>query len=165
MNNFVRFVSVALVILSSACGSSNVAPPPGANVPLVRLRSDPYSFAFVSGFDQPARLVVRDPVTWHAVWNQIYLGGSPVPPLPEIDFSQEMLVVVALGSHPTGGYGILLTGASESADGIEVAVLSSSPGPKCFTTQAFTQPVDVARLPRRQGAVHFVERSEVFKCE
>lgn len=164
MNNFVRIVGVAVVILSSACGSFNVAPPPGANVPLVRLRSEPYSFAFVSGFDQPARLVIRDPLTWQAAWNRIYLRGSPVPPLPEIDFSQEMIVVVALGSHSTGGYGILLTGASESADGIEVDVNSRSPGPTCVVTAAFTQPVDVARLPLRQGAVHFAERSEVSTC-
>lgn len=164
MKNFVRTVGVALVILNFACGSPQVTQPPGTSIPLIRLRSEPYSFTFASGFDQPARLVIRDALTWQEVWNRIYLRESPIPPLPEIDFSREMIVVAAMGSHGTGGYGILLTGASESAAGIEVAVHSTSPGPNCFTTQAFTQPVDVGRIPLRQGAVHFVERSEVSNC-
>jgi hypothetical protein len=132
---------------------------------LVRLRAEPYSFTFYSGFDKPTRLVVRDVVTWQTVWSQIYLRGSPVPPLPAIDFSREMVVVAALGSHSSGGYSILLDGASEAAaDGVAVTVNSSSPGSNCIVTEAFTQPLDVARLPLRHGPVSFVEQSRVSNC-
>jgi hypothetical protein len=133
---------------------------------MVRLRGDPYSFASSSGLDKPARIVVRDDVTWRALWSQIYLGSAPVPPLPAIDFSREMIVVVALGSRSTGGYGILLEDASADAkDGTAIAVRSMSPGPGCGVTLAFTQPVDIARLPLRQGEVRFVERAQVFDCK
>jgi hypothetical protein len=76
-----------------------------------------------------------------------------------------MIVVVALGSRSTGGYSILIDGASEAANnGVAVIVDSSSPGTDCAVTEAFTQPVDIARMPLRDGAVRFVERSHVSNC-
>jgi len=165
MNSFVRAFGVAFVAVSVGCAGSDVTQPVGPTIQLVRLRAEPYSFTFYSGFDKPTRLVVRDVVTWQTVWQQIYLRQSPVPPLPAIDFSREMVVVAALGSHSTGGYSILLDGATEAAaDGIAVTVNSSSPGSNCIVTEAFTQPVDVARLPLRHGPVSFVEQSHVSTC-
>ena len=165
MNSFVRVVGVSVVAVSLGCAGSDVTQPVGTSIPLVRLRAEPYSFTFVSGFDKPTRLVVRDVLTWQTVWSQIYLRESPVPPLPAIDFSREMVVVAALGSHSTGGYSILLDSASEAAaDGVAVTVNSSSPGSNCIVTDAFTQPLDVARLPLRHGPVSFVEQSHVSNC-
>jgi hypothetical protein len=165
MKTFVRIGGVALTILLSACASSEMSTSlPGNPVPIVRLRSDPYSFTFVSGFDSQARLVVRDAATWQAIWAQIFKGGS-VPTIPVVDFSREMLVVVALGSHSSGGYGILIDGASELSSGnVSVAVRSIAPGAGCGVTAAFTQPVDIARMSRRGSAVNFVERTEVMDC-
>jgi len=165
MNSLAKAFGVAVVAVSVGCAGSDVTQPVGATIQLVRLRAEPYSFTFYSGFDKPTRLVVRDVVTWQAVWHQIYLRQSPVPPLPAIDFSREMVVVAALGSHSTGGYSILLAGATEAAaDGIVVTVNSNSPGSNCFVTEAFTQPVDVARLPLHHGPVSFVEQSHVSTC-
>ena len=165
MTRFASILSVCVVALSAGCGGSDLTQPPGASLTIVRLRSEPYSFEFYSGLDKPARLVVRDPATWQAIWNQIYLRQTPVPPLPRIDFSHDMILVAALGSRSTGGFSILLGEASEAAnDGVTVIVDSSSPGSNCIVTEAFTQPVDIARLPLRDGAVSFVERSHVSDC-
>jgi hypothetical protein len=167
MKSFVGAAGIAVLTLGVACSSADITTQPiGPNVPMVRLRADPYSFTFSSGLDKPARIVVRDNATWRTLWSQIYLGSAPVPPPPAIDFSREMIVVVALGSRSTGGYGILLEDASEDgAGGTAIAVRSMSPGPGCVVTLAFTQPVDIARLPLRQGEVRFVERAQVFECK
>jgi len=134
-------------------------------VPIVRLRAEPYAFTFNSGFDAPARLVVLDAETWQTVWNQIYFRYAPVPPLPVVDFSREMIVVAALGTRSSGGFNILLTGATEVGDdGTAFSVSSVSPGQRCLTTQAFIQPVDVARVPLRKGPVTFIERNHVTDC-
>jgi len=165
MTRSARIVSACVLGLSAACGGADLTLPPGPGLPMVRLRSEPYSFTFYSGMDAPARMVVRDAVTWQAVWNQIHLRQSPVPPLPPIDFARDMIVVVALGSRSTGGYGIRLDGAAEAANnGIAVIVESSSPGSDCGVTEAFTQPVDIARVPLRGGPVSFIERSHVSHC-
>jgi hypothetical protein len=167
MNSFVRAAGVVVITVGVACTSAEfLTQPVGPSIPMVRLRAEPYSFAYTSGLDQQARLVVRDDATWRSLWSRIYLGGSPVPPTPAIDFSREMVVVVALGSRSTGGYGILLEDASEDgASGTAITVRSISPGPNCVVTLAFTQPVDIARLPSRQGAVSFVERGVLTDCK
>jgi len=165
MNSFVRVISIAAVAVNAGCAASDFTQPLGPDLSIVRLRAEPYSFTYSSGFDQPARLVVRDAATWQVVWNKIYLRELPVPALPAIDFSRDMIVVAALGSRSSGGYSILLDGAAEGPDGIAIAVNSISPGPGCGVSTAFTQPVDIARLPLRQGAVSFVERSHVSDCQ
>jgi hypothetical protein len=165
MKSFVRIASIAIVTLSAGCGRSEITPPSGRSVPMIRLRAEPYAFTFNSGLDKPARIVVRDAATWQALWSQIYLRYSPLPSLPAVDFSAEMIVIAALGSHSTGGYDILLAGASESAgSGTVFTVSSVFPGPRCITTQAFTQPVDIARVPLRSGDVSFVEQKHVTNC-
>ena len=164
----IRFVvtSCAAIAMLAACATSTEmsSPPPGTPVPVVRLRAQPYSFTSSSGFDQPARLVVRDEATWQAVWAQVFARQRPVPSIPTVDFSREMIVVVAQGTHSTGGYGILIDGASESDAGLSIAVRSVRPGAKCVVTEAFTQPVDIARVPLRGGAVKFVETDQVTDC-
>jgi hypothetical protein len=163
MNSFVRIASLGLVAASVACAAAGITAP-GQNVPIVRLRAEPYAFTFVSGLDEPAQLVVRDAVTWQAIWTQINLRTSPVP-LPAVDFSREMIVVAALGSRSTGGYNILITGASEAEGGGTVFTINSvSPGSRCGTTQAFTQPVDIARVPLRTGVDRFIEVKRVTDC-
>jgi hypothetical protein len=168
MNSVVGCGTVALAVVLGVCACSDTASPPGepgANIPIVRLRSDPYSFAFYSGLDKPDRIVVRDPVTWQIVWRDVWRGFSEVPPLPAVDFSREMILVAALGARSTGGYGIVINGANEAGNGgINVNIRSISPL-NCVVTEAFTQPVDIARLPLRGGRVEFTERSEVHQCQ
>lgn len=168
MNSVVRYGAVALAVVLGAWACSDTASPrgePGANIPVVRLRSEPYSFAFYSGLDKPDRIVIRDAVTWQIVWKDVWRGFSEVPPLPAVDFSREMILVAALGAHSTGGYGIIIDGANEAANGgINVTIRSISPL-NCLVTEAFTQPIDIARLPIRTGRVEFTERSEVHQCQ
>jgi hypothetical protein len=109
--------------------------------------------------------VVQDAEHWSTVWDQIWVNYSPVPAMPEIDFSREMLIVAALGTRPTGGYSIFVDSAYNRTDHLEVVVRTISPGAWCGGTQAFTQPVDIARLPRSSQPVHYRERSEVNQCE
>ncbi len=167
MTSFVRCSTVALAVMLGlgACSDSTSSPgKPGANIPVVRLRSEPYPFAFYSGLDKPDRIVIRDPVTWQMVWKKVWFGDSEVPPLPAVDFSSEMILVAALGARSTGGYGILIDGANEvGIGGVNVTIRSTSPL-NCLVTEAFTQPVDIARLPIR-GRVEFTERSEVHQCQ
>src|SRR6185295_10877430 len=47
-----------------------------------------------SGLREQMRLVVRDRENWSRLWTQLTSNCGPNPaPLPEIDFSREMLIV------------------------------------------------------------------------
>ena len=166
MSRLLGLGAAAFAMLGAACASLDLSTSlPGTPISISRLRSEPFSFSHYSGFENPARIVVRDAEQWAAVWAQTFNNVTPVPPRPAIDFSQEMVVVVALGVRSSGGYGILIDGASEiGADEVAIAVRSISPAARCVVTAALTQPVDIARMPRHDGPVRFVERNEVHYC-
>jgi PrcB C-terminal len=151
--------------LAAACTASPSAPD-SRNDPLsfVRLRPEPLSLTYYSGVRRPLRAVVRDSASWQQTWAEIWQGHSPVPALPSVDFQREMVIVVALGEKPTGGYSILLDGVLDSASGLTVQVRIVAPGARCGTTLALTQPVDVARVTRRDGQVNYAERAETQDC-
>jgi hypothetical protein len=89
---------------------------------------------------------------------------TPAPDPPRVEFEREMLIVVALGERPTGGYGIVVDSAETRPDGLFVTVRTIAPGKGCMLTQALTQPVDIARVPRHEGQVGFEDHAEVRDC-
>lgn len=142
-----------------ACAAQDATLPPDA----VRLESqilvqqrDAYS-----SYDEPARLVIRDAGEWTQLWAEVAGQGSAPP---SVDFTRDMVLVAAMGQRNTGGYSILVEGVFEAADGIYVQVLETSPGPRCVTTQALTAPLTVVTIPRREGAVLWLERSRTDPC-
>jgi hypothetical protein len=109
-------------------------------------------------------VVVRDQAAWSELWHTIHAPMTPVPPLPMVDFGQEMVVAAGVGNRSSGGYDVLMGGAAEDASGLQIEVIETSPGPGCVTTQALTQPVDLARTPRRDGPVRFVTTRRINHC-
>lgn len=118
-----------------------------------------------SGFGTSERVVVRSASHWEAIWEQAFALQTDVPPRPAIDFATEMVLVVALGSRPTGGYGIAIEDLVTGGTGLSVLVAATSPGPSCGTTQAVTQPVEIVRVHAVSGEVSFNERSLVHQCD
>lgn len=135
-----------------------------ADLPVQRLRSDQPAFSVSSGFDEAAQFVVRDPARWTEAWKRIHARSRPVPPLPEVDFAREMIVVVALGSTRSGGYGVRIERAYRSGPATVIVVRVEEPGPGCIATSAITRPVDVARLPASDEPVLFEVGTVTRSC-
>lgn len=148
---------------------------PGTPVPITPLgpkRSGPrMSFTSNSGIGDPLRIVIRNRDDWREMWKRIHSPDaehdpiSELPPLPQIDFSREMVVVVALGARATGGYDVIVEGAYQRNDRLEIVVRSMSPGKGCFSVQMITQPVDIVRLPKTERSVVFRENEVVHECK
>ena len=51
------------------------------------------------------RLAVLDTADWAAIWKRV-VGNASTAPLPTVDFSREMLLVVGMGQAPCMGYQI-----------------------------------------------------------
>ncbi len=133
-------------------------------MPITRLSAEPSSFVYFSGLDDSLRLVIRDAETWQNTWERMHRSQRPQPPLPEVDFEHEMLIVAALGSRPSGGYSILVEAAHEHPSHLVATIRKTSPGIRCFVTGTATQPVDVACLARSEKPVHFREIHAVDEC-
>jgi hypothetical protein len=84
--------------------------------------------------------------------------------MPAIDFGREMIIVAALGTRPSGGFGIYLDSAATMNDTLVVYVRTVRPGATCGTTAALTAPVDLARAPLLALPARFVERATVHEC-
>ena len=157
---------IASLLTAFAVGCSSPLGGPSAHTPLTvtRLRSEPFSFTYVSRIRQSERLVIRDQAAWVDAWASLWPSSAPIPAPPNVDFSREMIVFVALGERPTGGYSILVDSAASTPAGVTVWVGTSTPGLRCGTTQALTQPVDIARMQRVDTPVRFVDVSRVVDC-
>jgi hypothetical protein len=93
--------------------------------------------------------------TWDGVWKKIVAPNpyTSLPPLPEIDFSREMLVVVGMGQKPSSGYSIIVSSASELDKRLEVEVQSKSP---CgMELGILTSPIDIVRIPKTELPITF----------
>jgi hypothetical protein len=119
---------------------------------------------FYSGFTRPARVVIDNDADWRAAWATAYVGMSPTVNPPAIDFTRSSIILVALGTRATGGYDIAVTRLASTPDYLYVEVTSTSPGSRCGTTQALTQPFDIVRIPRQHPPLVFVEKSATEQC-
>ncbi|MBA3766557.1 MAG: protease complex subunit PrcB family protein [Acidobacteria bacterium] len=178
MNHALPSLLVLLLIgfpARSALRASQDTTAQGTPLPITQLgpkRSGPrFSLTLGSGIWDRRRMVIRDRETWSDAWKRIHSPGPThdpyptMPPLPAIDFSREMLVVVTMGERPTGGYAIIVDGVYERAKQIEIVVRNISPGRGCGTTQSLTQPVDIVQLPKREGSIVFRDLEVVNECK
>ena len=110
------------------------------------------------------RVVVRDQATWKALWAQTFRNVQPAPPLPFVNFEDEMIVMAALGEQPSGGYDIRVDEAFMDGVGTRVGLTISTPGRDCAVATVMTQPVDFARVPLRTGPLRFVEKRTAGDC-
>ena len=159
------YSQILLAFAVAGCSASLNEPRPGTRLDVRRLAPDAATFAYVSGMTQSERLVVRDASAWSNVWTSISAKETPAPALPTIDFATRMVVVAALGQRNSGGYTIRVDSAMATNTGLTVWISTIDPGSACLTTAALTQPVDVASLPRIQGAVRFVDVHSVAHCQ
>ena len=143
----------------------STTPLPQGRVALTRLRDEPYSFAYSSGYVEPAQLVLRDTASLRAAWERVHERQGTVPAPPAFDPATEQLVLVAIGQRGSGGYSILLDSAAMAGDTLVVYATSTSPGRRCGATAALTQPVDIARMPRVPAPARFVLRQAVTECD
>ena len=103
------------------------------------------------------RQVIKTRYEFSDFWKGLARPGQWLPPLPEIDFTKEMIVVSAMGQRPTGGYLIVIDGACEMDNQIEVFI-DSVESVKCIgVTDSLTYPADAVRLPRSDLPVVFRE--------
>jgi hypothetical protein len=132
--------------------------------PLLIERLTPTGRAYHSGLRDPLRVVVRDAAGLETLWKLAYGDESTGSPLPEVDFETHLVLAVALGERPTGGYAIRVGEVVPVADGLEARIEVTAPGRACAVSLAFTQPVDFVALPVRTGTVRFVDVPRIMQC-
>jgi PrcB C-terminal len=95
-------------------------------------------------------LVIRTKTAWQSFYQAATNWIYPQPSVPSVDFSRVVVVVVASGEKPTGGYKTLISGVANVPASISVptsyidvqaVLINPDVGVGCFVTQVFTYPV------------------------
>src|SRR5712691_3193554 len=91
---------LVLVAVMQAVGESPTTPPAVRSI----------GRGQTSWVDSPRQVAARTPEEWAAVWR----SHAPDRPLPGVDFSKDMVVAIFLGSRPSAGYSVEITGVKKT---------------------------------------------------
>ena len=117
------------------------------------------------GISEHARLIIRDRDRFNELWDHIMRAvSSDKPPLPEVDFSREMLIVAAMGPK-SSLYEIIIDSACEVDNQLEVLVRSAKFLPCGLYAGVFPQTVDIVRFPKTDLPVIFRETEVTIECK
>jgi len=110
--------------------------------------------------DTSRRVLIRNRLEFIDFWKRALIPATPgvgIPPMPEIDFSREMLVIAVMEKRPAPNYWIFIDGACDMDGHLEIFVTSAD-GNGCTTGfEGESYPADVIMLPRSDLPVVFRE--------
>jgi len=101
--------------------------------------------------------VIRDAKEWEALWKSINAGKIPVPELPAVDFTKNMILATFLGTKPTSGYGVHIESAWTEDKGLRAEVWTKAPAAGSAALTVVTQPYSMVVVPRQEGEVRWVK--------
>ena len=104
-------------------------------------------------YAQPYAEVIHDQTSFMAYW-QVMAPGKPMPP---VDFNQNDVAVIFLGSRPTTGYAIQIDGVQEGTDAVTLAWHELIPAPGTATQKIVTSPWAMGILPKTTKQVLFLK--------
>ncbi|UCG74833.1 MAG: protease complex subunit PrcB family protein [Gemmatimonadota bacterium] len=156
--------AASAAFLLAACGVRDTPPepdiPPSAiSVPFASLADLP-----TSSVVNPSSVVVKTRAEWQDLWGAATASLEPAPELPLVDFGKRMVLVVALGRRPTGGFSVHLGSMYEDSERLYAVYTETSPGPGCLTTQGFSAPLAAISIPSSGKPVRFIKRTSVLRC-
>jgi hypothetical protein len=107
----------------------------------------------MSQVDEPKQVVARTPAEWAALWRQ-HAGAAPAP---KVDFGTRTAVAVFLGSRPSAGYAVDITGTREAGGVLTVEWQERKPDRDAIAAQVLTSPMVIATIPKFAGEIRFVK--------
>ena len=104
-----------------------------------------------SGISDASEVVVRSPAEWDALWK----AHAGLQPIPAVDFSQEFIAAVFLGTRPSGGFGVEILGTRREAAALVIEYRERVPAASDIVTQALTSPFHIVKVPQFDGPIRF----------
>ena len=119
-----------------------------------------------SNIDVPYEQIIRDEGAWFDFW--MWHNPDPAVPPPPVNFEENMVVVVCLGSRNTGGFTVQINCVQfldiGSFPNILVDYVEFIPGESCIVPQVFTYPYHFVAVPQFDGVPEFHHAEIVYEC-
>lgn len=104
-------------------------------------------------------IVVNSQIEWDNLYSLYSLSA-----VPQLDFTQDLVIALQMGTHRSGGYSIRVDEIVEGKYSYAVYVVSHIPGSGCIVTDNLTSPYQFVKIPRTSKEVIFVESLTVDLC-
>ena len=106
----------------------------------------------MSGVDTPRQAVARNEQQWAALWQQHAGLGKAAP---KVDFSRRTVVAVFLGSRPSAGYRVAVSGTRVDGKTLIVTWREIEPPGDSLLAQVITSPAHLVSIPKFDGEIKF----------
>lgn len=146
-----RYFLVILIISAISCKSQKKTNNENLGDDLILLEQDGYS-----AVDSFETMVVRDTKTLNAFYTKINRTRKPGLPVPMVDFSKEMVLIVCMGKQVGENLPGLIK-KEESDDEITLLINLSNPSEK-EQTDLISSPFCVYKMPFSDKEVLFLEQ-------
>lgn len=123
-------------------------------------RSPQGSYAFTDR----ENLVLTDAAAFESLWVQLHAHTEPAPPVPSVDFSEEVVIGVFLGLRSSGGYAVEIQQVGSSRGVVGVHVEERAPGSDCVTTSVMTSPYHLVKARVRPTEIRFIDTKRTVSC-
>ena len=105
----------------------------------------------MSGVEDARQVVVKTEADWLKLWGAHNLAA----PAPKVDFNTRMVAAVFLGTRPSAGYSVEITGTKASGKTLVVQWREFPPKPGNLSAQVLTSPAHLVTVPKFDGEVKF----------
>ncbi len=161
MRPYSRLLLAALSLTLAGCGGHGVAPPPPARVVTSAER---LYYDNTGGIQDSLRMVIHDQQQFEQIWNRATSTQVSPPPVPTIDFTKSMVVVVGAGRRNTDDeirvdsvtFRERTTVQGKKEQVMEIMVLLRT---GCGGLEAAGYPLEIVSLPTFDGRIEFKERT------
>jgi hypothetical protein len=100
-------------------------------------------------------IVIRDDSTWSTVWAKHSSNVMPGPHKPVINFQNEMVIGVFLGSRPSSGYSVNIDSIVDNGSELVVTYTEGRPPAGGISLTVMTAPYQMVRVPTSSKPVIF----------
>ena len=114
------------------------------NIELTTLSEGHYSGLSGDGYN----FMIQTQLELDSIWTIIYANSSPSSDAPEVDFAKELVLLAYMGTYPTGGYSIDITGIELKDGAYSYTISKTSPAEDSVVTTAITAPYHLIRFNR-----------------
>ena len=130
---------LSFIVILPACAASGA-------MSVTQLKLETIAKNTRSGIREPLQIVVRSPEQWTALWKKHLVSDPNSPPVPAVDFTNNIVAAVFSGEKPTGGYTVEITAAEKSDGALLIYYRETSPRTGGIVTQALTQPFHIVTI-------------------
>ena len=108
----------------------------------------------MSNMDEGRQATVRSADAWSRLWMQ-HAGDRT---RPTVDFTKDVVVAVFMGTRPTGGFAVEITGIRQEGASLVVLYKETRPAPDGVAAQVLTSPFHIVAVPREAATAVKFER-------